>query len=995
MIYHNSGHESSQTSEVHFDQASFTINIRDMLSAVSEDTEKSNGIESETPPNVRSPVIIDSQMTENNPPSRPDFLLSLSTKVDIAKELVTKYSIEAQALPDCELKAIVKKLEEVIRSMADDLGNVPLSSFETQRYADIAMESLSSETNHAMREGSNSVSASDRENNYALPNGEMPPMVNFLRGVYDGTQRNDLESSNIFPQLAETLQPAYQGFFCPLTKKIMDDPVTIESGVTYEREAIVEWFKEPQDGAEDLRCPTTNMSMKSMAFSSNVALKNTIKEWKERNEATRIRIASSALSLATSEAMVLDAIKELKVLGQNRKYNKEHMHSVGITKMLTQFLRHESATVRCEALELLSLLVEDEQGKVIIARTRALTRTIKMMSSYNSFERHAAVSFLLELSKSELFLENIGRTPGGILILITMKYNKDADSFAAEKAEETLKNLEKLPRNIRCMAENGFLEPLLDYLIDGTEEVQTEMVSYLGEIILEDDMKTYVAERASNSLIKMVSNGNTVIRKEAFKALVQISSHPPNSKILLDAGIVPIMIEEIFSRRIHNEPLDSKEEAAAILANILASDLDLDKVQVSKHGHTITSHYSIFNIVHLLKCSMPDDLNANLIKILLSLTNLSKHLDTVVAVIKETELIQTLVDFLKSPLKELATAAAKLLTALSSHMGHTIAAVLCRTEGQPEGLIKGYDADRITAKLAASVNLVAKLPHQITQLNLALLHQGTVPVILNRIQEIQRGMSSRHAGAYLEGLVGILVRLTASLFDQEILQMAQSRNLTSVFAELLVRAGGNSEVQRLACVGLENLSSQSAKLSRPPLDARKSTKMSFFAKSSSGTQREGKMVVTRCPAHRGVCSSSTSFCLLESRAAERLLSCLESESCRVVEAALAAISTLLEEGVEIEGSVMALSELGGVRSVLGVLKGRREEEVLQKALWVVERFVERGGDKFAKEVYSDRVLPTVLVSAFHRGDGSTKKMAENILRHLHRILNFSSNSFAM
>lgn len=105
--------------------------------------------------------------------------------------------------------------------------------------------------------------------------------------------------------------------------------------------------------------------------------------------------------------------------------------------------------------------------QVIIARTRVLTRTIKMMSSYNSSEKHAAVSFLLELSKSEMFLYQIGQTAGGILILITMKYNKEADSFAAEKAEEILKNLEKLPLNIRCMAENGFMEPLLDHLIDG------------------------------------------------------------------------------------------------------------------------------------------------------------------------------------------------------------------------------------------------------------------------------------------------------------------------------------------------------------------------------------------------------------------------------------------------------------------------------------------------------------------------------------------------
>lgn len=95
-----------------------------------------------------------------------------------------------------------------------------------------------------------------------------------------------------------------------------------------------------------------------------------------------------------------------------------------------------------------------------------------MISSYNFSARHAAVSFLLELSKSEMFLNKIGRTPGCILILITMKYNEEADPFSAAKAEEILKNLEKLPMNIRYMAENGFVEPLLNHLIDGIHSIK-------------------------------------------------------------------------------------------------------------------------------------------------------------------------------------------------------------------------------------------------------------------------------------------------------------------------------------------------------------------------------------------------------------------------------------------------------------------------------------------------------------------------------------------
>ncbi|KAG6500600.1 hypothetical protein ZIOFF_040448 [Zingiber officinale] len=947
-------------------------------------------------PNAMEPGM-EPQVQETIATSRTEFLASLSSKVIIAKELVTRCSGGDQVTLDNELQATIKQLEAVIRSMAVDLSNIPFYNFGNQRNADIAMNQFSQllqiNTNHPRLngEGESPVSASHRENIYE----------GFVKAMYDGTHRNDAAeaSSNILSQLAETLQPAYQGFFCPLTKKIMIDPVTIETGITYEREAIVEWWLDRS--SENVICPTTRIEIKSTGFSNNLALKNTIKEWKERSEATRISIASSALSLATSETMVLDALKELQLLSQHKRHNMEHMHNVGITQQVEQLLRHDSVTVRCEAMHLLCSLVEDEDRKVIIAKTRALTRTIKMMSSYNSSERHAAVSFLLELSKSEMFLDKIGRTPGGILILITMKFNKEADPFAAEKAEETLKNLEKLPLNIRCMAENGFLEPLLHHLSDDSEEVQMDMVSYLGEISPEDYMKTYVAERTSNTLIQMISRGNAIIRREAFKALVQISSHPPNSKILIDAGIIPIMIDEIFLRRINSEPPDSQEEAAAILANILESDaIDFSNINVNKNGHTITSHYSVYNIVHLLKCSMAEEVNVNLIRIVLSLTKLSKPLATVVSVVKELDLTQTIIEFLNSRLEELATVAAKLLIVLSSHIGYTIATGLCKTQGQPEGLIKNYDIRRISEKQAVSANLISNLPHQSTPLNLALLHQGVAPLVLGRIQTIQRGeirvSNTRQAEYYLEGLVGILVRFTSSLLDPEILEMAMSRNLTSVFLDLLVRPCGSSEVQRLAAVGLGNLSSQSLKLSRPPSEAKKPSRaVNIFSKSISVLNREGSRMVLTCPAHRGVCSSTTTFCLLESRAAERLLACLDNENAKVVKAVLSAIGTLLDESVEVEGSVRALSELGAVKNVLGVLKVHREEDVLQRSLWLVERFLEKGNESFCKEIYSDKVLPTVLVSSFHRGDGNTKKMAENILRHLHRIMNFSSKSFVM
>ncbi|WOL12111.1 U-box domain-containing protein 42 isoform X1 [Canna indica] len=184
---------------------------------------------------------------------------------------------------------------------------------------------------------------------------------------------------------------------------------------------------------------------------------------------------------------------------------------------------------------------------------------------------------------------------------------------------------------------------------------------------------------------------------------------------------------------------------------------------------------------------------------------------------------------------------------------------------------------------------------------------------------VEQVTTTSYTRCYLEGLVGIIMRFTTTLYDQEILFMAREQNIASVFTELLVRTAGSNEVQRLAAVGLENLSSQSVHLSRPP-DMRTRSR-SFFSKSFSFSSQEGRsQEVKLCPIHRGACSSCTTFCLLESRAVERLLGCLKHEGLVVVEAASSAICTLLNERLDVEKSVRVLSEADTLRHVLRVLR---------------------------------------------------------------------------
>lgn len=520
------------------------------------------------------------------------------------------------------------------------------------------------------------------------------------------------------------------------------------------------------------------------------------------------------------------------------------------------------------------------------------------------------------------------------------------------------------------------------------------MASYLGEIVIGHDSKTFVAERVSPALIKMVHSGNALTRRAAFKTLVQISSYQPNGKILIEAGIVQIMVEEMFTRRIYDELMNSKIEAATILASIFESGLEFENLRVNSHGHTMTSDYVVYNIIDMLKNSTPDDLNINLIRILSCLTKTPKSIATLVSLVKEIETSFTLIELINNPHEELAVATIKLLIMLAPHMGHTLADRLCKTRGQPESLIQiPNEITRITEKQAVSAKFLAELPHQNLTLNQELLVKNTVPTILQIISQIQRSgtRSSRYASSYLEGLVGILVRFTTTLYDPQILFLARIHNFTTVFTELLMKSSSD-EVQRLSAIGLENLSSESINLSRPPqIKKAKFMKLFTLPKSLSFSSSKRKKIPV-CPVHRGACSSENTFCLVDAKAVERLLSCLDHENPAVVEAALSALCTLLDDKVDVDKSVSMLNGVNAVQHVLNVVKEHREEGLRQKSFWVIEKFLMKGGDQSALDITGDRLLPATLVSAFHHGDGKTRQMAEKILMHLNKMPSFTSTT---
>ncbi|KAK1419737.1 hypothetical protein QVD17_29029 [Tagetes erecta] len=101
-------------------------------------------------------------------------------------------------------------------------------------------------------------------------------------GALSSSRENDIGSPNFgspkqFDRSTQSRPP--KDFVCPITTQIFSDPVTLETGQTYERKAIEEWMKRG-----NTTCPITRQPLFSNILpKTNYVLKRLISSWKEQH----------------------------------------------------------------------------------------------------------------------------------------------------------------------------------------------------------------------------------------------------------------------------------------------------------------------------------------------------------------------------------------------------------------------------------------------------------------------------------------------------------------------------------------------------------------------------------------------------------------------------------------------------------------------------------------------------------------------------------------
>lgn len=347
-----------------------------------------------------SSVLMELQINNNTPAHVSEILQSLWRSFGQAEDIIKKAGRSLE-----EASSAVEELQGLVKDIGKGLSLMPSSAYGDQQYAAIAAKSLSMEiksacfivgkttTGSAKNEPavhnqltSRELSRAETERtetdlysidiDVSMENLQVVDTTNIYfsdsslssngRDQWmDRSRRHKLSMDLHFPQVAQSMEPMYETFFCPLSKKIMDDPVTTDTGITYERKAIIEWISK-FGSREEIVCPKSGQKLKTIFLRPNMALKATIDEWKDRNEAVRIKMAREALSSAKTQDIVLDAIEDLRTICRGKPYNQIQVCSTGMIPVLAKFLDYKNRTIRRVTLELLRELAEDNNdGKVI------------------------------------------------------------------------------------------------------------------------------------------------------------------------------------------------------------------------------------------------------------------------------------------------------------------------------------------------------------------------------------------------------------------------------------------------------------------------------------------------------------------------------------------------------------------------------------------------------------------------------------------------------
>ncbi|KAF8776077.1 hypothetical protein HU200_003905 [Digitaria exilis] len=247
-------------------------------------------------------------------------------------------------------------------------------------------------------------------------------------------------------------------FLCPISMELMDDPVTVSTGVTYDRRSIEQWIF----GYGRATCPATMQPLANLDLTPNHTLKRVIDSWLDRGSPSTSSSSSSSPSTSSFPSPAHDLLPtplsrmlEAERLRSALANLEETPFKVTALKNMRAHIADDVAS-QCEFVSSGGIQVVSR----VMAEALAESTTGGDLSAFAACEEAAAVLAALPLADAA----SVGSARLHAMDIVTKVSNSGAGDWTAGlEVDDVLKSLlELLSDEVTARLSSRALDVLLD-----------------------------------------------------------------------------------------------------------------------------------------------------------------------------------------------------------------------------------------------------------------------------------------------------------------------------------------------------------------------------------------------------------------------------------------------------------------------------------------------------------------------------------------------------
>ncbi|GLT90136.1 hypothetical protein SLE2022_080830 [Rubroshorea leprosula] len=292
-------------------------------------------------------------------------------------------------------------------------------------------------------------------------------------------------------------------FLCPISLEIMKDPVTVSTGITYDRESIEKWLY----SVKNTSCPVTKQVIADRELTPNHTLRRLLQSWcvlNSSNGIERIPTPKPPINKAQIAKLLTDAkspqqqrkcLRRLQSIAVENATNKRCIEAAGAVEFLAAIVINsnsmeessegvDSTRPTDEAISILYHLQLSEAGlQNLLGKNSDFVECLTRVMQRGTYESRAYAALLLKsLLEVADPMQLTGLKPQ--LFIEAIQILQDQISYQASKAIlQLLINVCPWGRNRVKAVEAGGVPVLIDLLLNSTEKRACEMILTVLEMM--------------------------------------------------------------------------------------------------------------------------------------------------------------------------------------------------------------------------------------------------------------------------------------------------------------------------------------------------------------------------------------------------------------------------------------------------------------------------------------------------------------------------------